>query len=107
MWKPFRRKKKVEEPKSKVPFENFKRKKILKQTPIIKPNVDRKFPKIKIPGLRQSKRILATLLVFVSIFFALGSLATVDTFIFSLVFFLMAFLQIDYVWKTRKKAIIE
>ena len=66
-----------------------------------------KFPtshaKIHIPGLRTSKRVLATIMVAFNFFIAQTALmSNPNTQPLAFLFYLNCFILIDYVWKTRK-----
>lgn len=63
--------------------------------------------KFHLPGLRQGKRLLATVLMVFNFFIAQTALVSASASQpLALLFYLNCFIALDYVWKTRKKKVM-
>ena len=94
--------KKVENPWGK------KTRKSTKTLETSRPKTSWKTHKIHIPGLRTAKRVIAAILLAINFFIAQTALtsATQSQPLYW-IFFLNALILLDYVWKTRKRAVEE
>ena len=64
--------------------------------------------KIHIPGLRTAKRVIAAILLIVNFFIAQTALTSAtQTQPLYWIFFLNALILLDYLWKTRRRAVEE
>jgi len=79
-----------------------------KTTRTTKPKTSWKTHKIHIPGLRTAKRIIALILLAINFFIAQTALTSATpTQPLYWLFFLNALILLDYLWKTRMKAVQE
>ena len=71
-----------------------------------RPKTSWKTHKIHIPGLRTAKRVIAAILLAINFFIAQTALTSAtQTQPLYWIFFLNALILLDYLWKTRKRAI--